>query len=255
MKTLYKSYKIVAIILCILPLMFLITLAFSTVWRFPAVIPSQWGLQNLHTLTSADNGLVHSAATSLLISFSVSFFAGISAFLITKYIAYHRSKQLLVFFAYLPFVLSPVIYAACLNYFFVAAGLSATIAGVLLAQFIIIFPYNIILFLAHWNQRMLSYQQLSATLGAGPWQRYRKVILPLSKNILLIAFFQSFLISWFEFGLTNFIGSGQVKTLTVNVYQYIDAANIHLAALSGLLLIIPPLILLWLNKRFVFHTY
>jgi putative spermidine/putrescine transport system permease protein len=70
---------------------------------------------------------------------------------------------------------------------------------------------------------------------------------------LLIAFFQSFLISWFEFGLTNYIGGGQVQTLTLRVYQYIGEANIHLAALSSLLLVIPPLILLWLNKRFIFH--
>lgn len=242
-------------IVFIFPVLFLCMLGFSEAWRFPAVIPEQFSGRQAQAFVNGTGGIVNSFFLSLIISFVVAITAVSLAFYVSKRIAFHPDKQRYIFFAYLPFVFSPVIYAASLNYYFVWAGLSGTAAGVMIAQFIIVFPYNVILFLSHWNLQMQSYEHLALTLGAKPSQVFKKVIIPLSKNILLVAFFQSFIISWFEFGLTNFIGIGQVQTLTVKVFQYIGEANVHLAAFSSLLLVVPPLILLWLNKRFVFHEY
>lgn len=250
-----KTTEIFVWAICILPLAFLCMLALSSAWRFPSVVSQHFSLQNITFIFGSGSNIGHSIFLSFLISTTVSAFCVAAAFFISKTIAFHPRRSLLVFFAYLPFVLSPVIYAACLNYYFVIAGLNGTVVGVMIAQCIIIFPYTVILFLSHWNQHILSLQQLTATLGGNTFQTLIKVLIPASKNILLVAFFQSFLISWFEFGLTAFIGIGQVQTLTVKVYQYIGEANVHLAAFSSLLLIIPPLLLLWLNKRFIFHNY
>ncbi|MEO1805346.1 MAG: ABC transporter permease, partial [Bacteroidota bacterium] len=60
-------------------------------------------------------------------------------------------------------------------------------------------------------------------------------------------------ISWFEYGLTTLIGVGKIQTLTLKVYQYVNEANIYFAALASCLLFLPPLILIWVNKRFVFR--
>jgi putative spermidine/putrescine transport system permease protein len=78
--------------------------------------------------------------------------------------------------------------------------------------------------------------------------------LPLSKNAITLCFFQVFLVSWFEYGLTNLIGSGKVRTLTVSVFNFVTEANIFYAALSCCLLILPPMLLLYINKRFIFFV-
>jgi putative spermidine/putrescine transport system permease protein len=78
------------------------------------------------------------------------------------------------------------------------------------------------------------------------------VVLPVALPQLLVCFFQTFLISWFEYGLTTIIGVGKVQTLTLKVYQYIGEANIFYAALSSCIIVFPPAIFLWINKRFVF---
>jgi putative spermidine/putrescine transport system permease protein len=57
------------------------------------------------------------------------------------------------------------------------------------------------------------------------------------------------LISWFEFGFTNFIGVGKVQTLTIKVYQFVLEANPYLAALASCLLLFPPILLLWRKKK------
>jgi putative spermidine/putrescine transport system permease protein len=69
----------------------------------------------------------------------------------------------------------------------------------------------------------------------------------------MLCFFQTFLFSWFEFGLTNMIGVGKVQTLTVRVYGFLQEANPFLAAVSSLLLMIPPFVLLLINRHFVYR--
>ena len=98
-------------------------------------------------------------------------------------------------------------------------------------------------------------EQLVATLGGNTWQTYTRVLLPMAKGALLVCFFQTFLISWFEYGLTRLIGVGKVQTLTLKVFQYVNEANIFYAALASILLAMPPILLLWINKKFVFVKF
>ncbi len=255
MKLIRLATKILLWIIGLLPVLFLLMLSLSEVWRFPDVVAKNFNINVFIAIVDNNTNLLATIGISLFISTVVSVFSVALGFYFSKTIAYHEKKRLWSFLAYLPFVLSPVIYAACLNYFFVVAGLGGTVFGVMLAQFIIIFPFNIILFLSHWNIRMQSYAELVSTMGGSTRQTFWKVLVPVSIPVLFVALFQSFLISWFEFGLTYFIGTAQIQTLTIKVYQSIGEANIHLAAYSSLLLMIPPLILLFLNRRIVFYTH
>lgn len=250
MKTTKKSLLLMLLGTFVFPLLFILILALAVSWRFPQLIPDRLSLV---ALFSTGDNLLKGLSNSLIIAVAVSVLCVPAAFAISKQLVKYRNKQMVLLCAYLPFTISPVVYAACLNYYFVVAGLNGTLVGVISAQLIIVFPYNIILFMSHWNKQLESYAELVSTLGGNKRQTYFKVLIPLSRKIIVIAFFQSFLISWFEFGLTNFIGIGQVQTLTVRVYQYIGEANVQFSAVSSLILILPPLFLLWLNKKTVFH--
>ncbi|MGL1138528.1 hypothetical protein ACSIJM_23815, partial [Vibrio parahaemolyticus] len=70
----------------------------------------------------------------------------IIGFFVSKTIAYHTYRRQLLFLAYLPFVLSPVILAVCLKFYFIKLSLAGTVAGVIIAQLIIAIPYSIIFF-------------------------------------------------------------------------------------------------------------
>lgn len=174
------------------------------------------------------------------------------SFITSKYISFSKYRNQWLLMAYAPYVFAPVILAACLQFFFLKFGLSGNLYGVLLAQLFITYPFGIILFSGFWNQEMRAMEQLVATLGGNSLQTYIKVLLPIAKNALLICFFQTFLISWFEYGLTVVIGVGKLQTLTVKVFQYVNEANLFYAALASCLLIFPPVLLLWLNRRFIF---
>ncbi|MFK7924815.1 MAG: ABC transporter permease [Bacteroidia bacterium] len=245
------TYLLSALIL--LPFVLLLGLSLAEAWRFPDVLPEAWTLAHWQQLFALDAELGSSLLLSIGISLFVATLATSSGFLTSRYIAYSPLRERYLLLAYCPFVLSPVVYAACIHYFFIKMGLSGQVGGVLLGQLIIAYPFAVIICHAHWNERLRSMEQLVATLGGSRGAAFRRVILPISKGILLVCFFQTFLISWFEYGLTTLIGVGKVQTMTLKVFQYINEADIYLAALSSWLLFLPPAILLWFNKRFVFR--
>lgn len=238
---------------CILPLAVLLLLSFSRNWVFPKLLPGSISTENWSDLFRSGNGITKSFFISLSIAFTVAAIASILGFLTSKFIAYHKKRSQLLLLAYFPFALSPVIFAVCLKYYFLSAQLSGNIPGVMLAQLIIAIPYSIILFTGFWNLRVKQYQDLVFTLGGTTRDAFRKVVLPLARPMFLVCFFQCFLISWFEYGLTMVIGYGKVQTLTIKVYEFIGEANIFQAALSCCILIIPPVLLLWMNKKFIFQ--
>ena len=236
------------------PFLFLIGLSFSKDWRFPEVFPGDWSLEHWGQLFQLNADLTQSLLLSLIISLVVATLATLIGFVTSKFIAYHPSRKTLLALAYFPYVLAPIIYAAVLYFYFIFLGLSGNIGGVIIGQMIIVYPFAVIIFVGYWNEDLRSMEQLVYTLGGTPWQAYTKVLLPVSKGILMVCFFQTFLISWFEYGLTMLIGVGKVQTLTLKVFHYVNEANIYHAALASCLLFLPPWVLIWINKRLVFRT-
>jgi len=233
------------------PIATLLFLSISKSWTFPLLLPQEFTLENWASLFQSDAKIGFSFLLSLVIALLVASFSTLLGFVTSKYIAYHKYRRQLLLLSYFPFALSPVIFSLCLKFYFIKLGLTGNVAGIILAQLIIAFPYSVIFFTGFWNNQIKQYQDLVATLGGTSAQAFKKIIMPLAKSLIIICFFQCFLISWFEFGLTSVIGYGKVETLTIKVFQFISEANIFYAALCCCLLILPPVILLWFNKKFI----
>lgn len=241
------------VILALFPFVYLLLLSFSADWPFPKLIPSYFGGKNWQALWQSEAGLLSSFWNSIWIALSVAISATALGFIISRSIAYHPKKHRFLLLSYFPYILSPVVFGACLSYFFMKIGLFGEMGGVILAQFMISFPYALIFFSSFWNETNRNMELLVATLGGNRRTSFFKVLLPLAKGMLLVCFFQTFLISWFEYGLTAIIGIGKVQTLTIKVFLFIKEANFFYGALSSCLLIFPPVLLLYLNKRYVFN--
>lgn len=236
------------------PLVFVLVLSVGRRWGFPNILPETFTGKNWAKLIDADSRLFGTFFMSLGISIFVAIVVAASAFILSRQIAYSRHRTLFTMMAYIPYLLSPVILAVTFQFYFIFAHLSGTVAGVLMAQFFVSFPFGIIIFLNYWNERAKSIEELSYTLGGSRWQTYTKVLFPVMKDAVALCFFQVFLISWFEYGLTNLIGTGKIKTLTVEVFNYVREANIFYAALACCLLVLPPMLLLLINKQFIFFA-
>lgn len=248
-----KTLTAILIAAILLPFLFFGMLSVGQAWFYPSILPQRFTLSNWQELLVGQSELQVSLLLSLLLGMGVAILSTLAGFVISKEIARAKYKSRWLLLAYWPFVLSPVVLAILVQRFFLLTGMSGEVIGVLLGQLILAFPFAVIFFQSFWTQEVWQLEQQSQTLGASAVYTLQKVLLPLAQPLLLICFFQTFLISWFEYGLTQFIGLGKVKTLTILVFKYVNEANIFHAALASLLLMLPPALLLWLNKKFVFR--
>ena len=234
-----------------LPLLLLLVFSVAR-WRvYPDLWPAEASLAAWRRLGGGAEGLGGSLATSLALAMAIASAATAAGFLTSRVVAYHRWRGFLVFLAYVPFVLSPVILGVCLLHVAVTLGVSGSFPGVVGGQFIFAYAFEVVLFVGFWNAETLAFEELALTLGGSPAQAFGRVLLPLGREILLIGFFQAFLLSWFDYGLVLVIGNGRVQTLTVRVFEYLGAGNVPLASVSACLLVAPPVALLCFNRRFL----
>jgi putative spermidine/putrescine transport system permease protein len=246
-----RTAAVAVVALCLFPFAFIVMLSAGWSWSFPNVLPLRWTMAPWRAVFHGREAIGSTFLLSCALSAVVALIATAGSFLAARFIAYHRHRRTLLILAYIPYVMSPVVLAVCLLYLYIRAGIDGTAAGVILAQTILAFSFGTIFFADFWNDEKLALEGLVATLGGTTPPLYRRVLLPLSRGPLLLCFFESFLISWFQYGTTLLIGEGRVQTLSLRVFAYVSEANPAYAALASCLLVIPPVLLLWVNKRIV----
>jgi len=234
--------------LCGLPLAFLLLLSVARRWPFPEVWPRETDAAPWRALLGG-GALAPVFLTSVALSALVAAAATAIGYLAAKHVAYRGARDRLMVLAYAPYVMSPVVLGVSVLYLYLRLGLAGGFLGVALAQTLFAASFAVVFFAPFWNQEKRGFEELVRTLGGGTADLYGRVLLPLSKGALLLCFFQTFLISWFQYGLTILIGGGAVETLPMKVYDYVNEANPAYAALAGCLLVLPPVALLWVNRR------
>ena len=238
-------------LLCAAPLLLLFLLSVAGPWPYPALLPESLRLDPWMRLLSGESDLFGSAVVSFLLASTVAFCSTILGLFTARAIAEHRLRRALVLAAYLPLAISPVILGVCLLYLFIRLRLVATLPGVILAHVIFGYAFAVIFWIPFWNDEKRAYLDLVRTLGGRSRDFYLRVLLPLSRGPFIVCFFQTFLISWFQYGLTLLVGSGKIETLPLKVYDYVAEANVGYAAVAGCLLVLPPILLAWMNQRIV----
>lgn len=232
-----------------MPVLYLGLLSVSGSWVFPALWPGSFSMTAWATVLGGANGFSSSLFLSIMLSASVALACTLSGFFLGRTVAYHANGIRLQAIAWLPYAFSPVIYAYCLQFYFLKADLSGSLIGVWIAQYLLLLPFNVLFFSSHWDERLHAFEQLAQTLGSGNADTWIKVLIPLSKRALINSFVQSFLLSWFDYGLTTVIGLGAVPTLTLKVWQYIGEANPYMAATgSAVLVFIPAFLFLFFRS-------
>lgn len=134
--------------------------------------------------------------------------------------------------------------------------LAFTFEGLVVGSVIYSLPFAVQPFATAFSSvdsRLLS---ASASLGQSPLRTFRRVVLPLSKTGLVTGFALSFAHTLGEFGVVLMIGGnipGVTRTVSIDVYDRVQAGNYAGANQTALVLLVISLILLsivyGLNRR------
>lgn len=94
-------------------------------------------------------------------------------------------------------------------------------AGVLLSLVITGFPFAFLLILGYISGIDPTLERAAATLGAGPWTRFRRVILPLLAPGLGITFCLAFVLAFSVFPSAVLVGepAGETRVISIAAYQ------------------------------------
>jgi len=100
--------------------------------------------------------------------------------------------------------------------------------AVVLAMAVMSFPLIVLTVRAGFEQVDRRYEQVAATLGAGPWRVFRTITLPLAARSLVAAALLGFARALGEFGATIVIAGGipgQTQTLAVAIFNLTEAGR------------------------------
>src|SRR5206468_4772234 len=117
--------------LFLFPFAFLLMLSFAGRWSYPRILPDALTSEHWSNVLSFQSGLPEGLFLSLSISLAVACAVTALGFFTSRAIAYYKHNSQLLLLAYLPYILSPVVYAACLYFFFVKFGVAGTAIGVI----------------------------------------------------------------------------------------------------------------------------
>lgn len=144
----------------------------------------------------------------------------------------------------------PVVVLATGEFFVMANGwqlggfsfgghLIGTVPGLILGQTVLALPYPTLLIATALRQFDPELELAAMSLGAGAWSRFRRVTLPLVAPSAVAGALFSFITSWDEVVIAQFISSGRTTTIPVQIYNELSfALSPTAAAISTMLMIV-----------------
>lgn len=235
---------------CAVPFAVLALLSVADRWTFPQPWPTQWRPERWAEALGGE--LLDALGVSVAVSLAVALVSTLGGLATGRAVAQSRHARRWLFVAYLPFASSPVVLGVCLLFLWLKAGLAGTAVGVVLAQTVFAYGFAVVFFASFWTPRLVAYSDLVRTLGGTAAQALRLGVWPVAKGAVGLCFAQTFLLSWFQYGLTLVVGAGRVATLPIRVFAFVGEADAGMAAVASLVLVAPPLAMVWLNRRLVF---
>ncbi|MCI1935900.1 MAG: carbohydrate ABC transporter permease [Bifidobacteriaceae bacterium] len=134
-------------------------------------------------------------------------------------------------------------------------GLLDSIWGLILADSTIAVPFAVMLLSSFMRSLPMSLVEAAKIDGASQWTVFTRIVVPLSRNSIVTASLFSFLWAWsdFMFASTLNSGGGNVRPITMGIYDFIGAQNQEWGPLmaTAVLASIPTAVLLIVAQKYV----
>jgi spermidine/putrescine transport system permease protein len=145
-----------------------------------------------------------------------------------------RATQALL---YLPVIIPEVVLGAALVTFFGAAGLRLSITTVVIAHVVFSVSYVTIVVRARLAGLDPALEEAARDLGAGPFETFRRVTLPLAAPGILASALLVFTLSIDDYVITSFVAGVGATTLPLHIYSMLKVGvTPEVNAVSTLLL-------------------
>ncbi len=130
-------------------------------------------------------------------------------------------------------------------------GIDGTLAGLVLAYVALNLPFVIWILQSFISQVPIQLEEAARMDGAGPFQVFFLVVLPLIKPGLAAASIFTFRIAWNEFLIGNALADRDSRTVPVTIVNSITEFNLDWGVVmaTGMLLAVPPILFTFVASR------
>jgi putative spermidine/putrescine transport system permease protein len=235
------------------PLLVVVTWAFTEVWRYPSVIPQQFGLRYWHqTLARAD--VWEALMISIRLSATVTLLSAIiclpAAYAFARMKFPGRDIFFLSFLASHAFPKFGLLVAIAA--IFLKLDLIATFWGVVLIQLVGTLMLMIWIPVAAFQAVDRRMEEAARDVGASPLRVFWSITLPQAGPTIFAAVLLTFVSTFYETEGAWLIGAPQIRTMPVLMISYINnQIVVQYGAVLSVILWVPSFIALMFARRVV----
>lgn len=201
---------------------------------------------------AADVNLRNAAKNSLIIALSVATLSTVLGVFAARASVRYRfpGKAPLMGLIMLPLVLPEMIVAMALLVVLLSLNIPLSLLTVIMGQTLICTPFAVAILTSAFQSLDRSLEEAAMDLGETPLSTFRLIVLPLVMPGILASFLICFTISFDEFIIANFLGSGQ-PILSVYIFgQFRFPAKVPSMLALGTVLVAFSIILLGVAEYF-----
>lgn len=248
-----RTWHFVWALFFLTPVLLLLLNSFAFNWRWPEVLPPGLSLRGWSVLMREPQ-LIRAVLTSFVIGISVIFLNFVIALPAARKLAFHsfKGKAWLETLLILPILIPSLAVVMGIHIAMIRVGLSDTILGVIIIHLIPTVPYSIKIFRAGFERLGVGFENQVVTLGGNKLYAFYSVYLPQMISSFRSAVFLIFVISLSQFALTAIIGGGNVLTLALLYFPYLNSVDTSVIASFSLLFAILPILVVILFEG-MFH--
>jgi putative spermidine/putrescine transport system permease protein len=232
------------------PILTVVIWAFAEQWRYPNLLPAQWGFRFWREVFSRES-ILAALSTSLFISFTATTLCALicwpAAYAFARLNFRGRDVLLLSFLATQAFPKFAIIIAVAV--IFLRLDLVGTSTGVILAQMISGLLYMIWIPTAAFKAIPPTLEEAAFDLGASRLRVFLEVTLPQALPALGASYIFAFVAILFEVEIGMLIGAPSVVTMPFLMLRLSEQVVVQHAAVLCVVIWVPCFVLLLLSRR------
>lgn len=247
--TLLAGYTLLFVVFLLAPIVIVVLTSFTP--HNIVAVPTDGLSLRWYERTLTYRPFMASLRTSLILAFLATAMAVVLAVPAALALARQTGRLAGGISAFLlsPIAVPPLVIGLSSLYFLSSIGIGTSFLALLIVHTVTSVPYILRTVLASYIGLSPSLSEAASILGAGRWQVFRFVTLPLIMPGIFAGALFSFLISLDNVGLSFFFGSAQATTLPVVMLSYLENQfDPSIAAISCVQMLIAVVLLFLIEK-------
>lgn len=220
----------------------------------PRILPRNWSL-TWYAQAFANENVIHYFFNSLLTACTVMVIdmaiGSMTAYSLTRF--QFRGRKLILMCVLAAYCVPPIMLMLPMYRIMNMIKLSGSHLGVIIGHLTVTLPFSVWLMVSFFKKLPGEIDEAAVMDGAGEWQVFMRVDLPLCVPGVLSTGIMAFIMSWNEFLLSSvLVNKESMKTLTVGIANYISSTHIDWGIIMalGTITTFPVIILFALVQKY-----